>query len=422
MIGLISEVVRYMLTLLFGVFVSAAIANIRHTKKNLSILFIFCLCNLFIQSVLYHIESLSLVTSFYPVITHLPLLLLFVLAFHKRVLPSVLAITTAYLCCQICNWLSTIPEYMHAPAWAVNLTYIIALIILFPFMIHFAVPSVAKLYTQKNRELLLFGIVPVFYYVFDYIATVYTGLLYNGNIIIAEFVPFLLCIYYLSFCSIYYRQYEEKKEIATRNLMMELRQGQSEREVKTLQQSEKEVTLLRHDMLHFLNNISLFIENEEYAEAQNYIQNLIQTTRSTAGKRYCKNQMVNMILASYGEIFSENEINFSYTVNIPKDISISDVDITSILSNALENALIAVQPLESTLRIIELHMTQKGEKLLIQLSNSYARKPQMTDGCPVAEQQGHGFGTQSILYTVEKLHGNCLFSVNDERFVLQIVV
>ncbi|MBP3476361.1 MAG: GHKL domain-containing protein [Lachnospiraceae bacterium] len=237
-----------------------------------------------------------------------------------------------------------------------------------------------------------------------------------------RFVPFLLCIYYLSFCVIYYRQYEEKQEIATRNMLMELRQEQSEQEVKTLQHSEKAVTLLRHDMLHFLNNISLFIENGKNAEAQEYIQNIIQTTRSTSGKRYCANQMVNMILASYGEIFAKNEIDFSYTVAIPEELFISDVDITSILSNALENALHAVLPLDSTLRIIELHMMQREGKLLICLSNSYARKPQMSDGCPVTEQKGHGFGTQSIRYTVERLHGNCLFSVNDQRFVLQIVV
>lgn len=33
-----------------------------------------------------------------------------------------------------------------------------------------------------------------------------------------------------------------------------------------------------------------------------------------------------------------------------------------------------------------------------------------------------GFMVRNIKYTVEKSHGNCLFSVNDERFVLQIVV
>lgn len=422
MISLISQVIRYMLTLLFGVFVSAAIADIRRTKKNLVILSVFCACNLLFQTILLHIGSLALVTSTYPLITHLPLFLLFLLVFHKKGLLSILAITTAYLCCQICNWMSTIPEYLLAPAWAIDLTYIVSLLLLFPFMICFTVPSIARLYEQDNRGLLLFGIVPIFYYIFDYIATVYTSLLYHGNIIIAEFVPFLLCIYYLSFCVLYYRQYEEKQRIATLNMLIELKQEQSEREVKTLQQSEKTVALLRHDMLHFLNSISFFIENGETTAAQEYIQNVIQNTRNTAGKRYCVNRMTNMILSSYGEIFAENEISFSHTVCIPEKLSISDVDITSILSNALENALHAVLPLDSSARMIELHMMLKEDKLLIRLSNSYGQKPQMLNGYPVTEQKGHGFGTQSIRYTVERLHGNCQFSVTDQRFVLQIIV
>ena len=44
------------------------------------------------------------------------------------------------------------------------------------------------------------------------------------------------------------------------------------------------------------------------------------------------------------------------------------------------------------------------------------------DGLPVAKEEGHGFGSQSIRYVAEKLHGNCQFSVVDDRFVLRVVL
>lgn len=423
MSSVILQAIRYTLILLFGVSVSAAIADVRCTRKNFIILVLFCICDSIFQGVLTGAGSLEQVASLYPLVTHLPLLMLLVLVFRKDMLKSIMAITTAYLCCQVSNWMSTIPDYLSAPAWAVDLTYIITVVLVFPLVIRYIVPYISKLYDRENKSaVLMFGIVPVFYYVFDYIATVYTDLLYEGNIIISEFVPFLLCIYYVSFCVIYYRQYEEKQEIESRNMLMRLRQEQSEREVKALQQNERTAALLRHDMLHFLNNVSIFIEKGELTEAQEYIQTVIQTTRNTTAKKYCSNKMVNMILTSYGETFEENEINFSCTVNIPEELSISDVDITSILSNALENSLHAVMSPDSASRIIELSIMQKGEKLLIRLANSYGKKPQMKEGFPVTEQKGHGFGTQSIRYTVERLHGNCMFSVNEKRFVLQIVV
>lgn len=105
MIAAISETIRYILTLLFGVLVTSGILNIRITKKNIMILSVFCAVNLCLQNILISIQNLSLVTAAYPLITHLPLLLLMIFVFHKKVIPAVLGVTTAYLCCQICNWM-----------------------------------------------------------------------------------------------------------------------------------------------------------------------------------------------------------------------------------------------------------------------------------------------------------------------------
>ena len=79
---------------------------------------------------------------------------------------------------------------MGAASWIVDITYIAVLIPLFLIVMRYIAPSMSKLYTKENTYVLMFGIVPVFYYVFDYASTVYTRLLYGGNIIITEFVPF----------------------------------------------------------------------------------------------------------------------------------------------------------------------------------------------------------------------------------------
>ncbi|MBQ8562321.1 MAG: GHKL domain-containing protein [Firmicutes bacterium] len=73
-------------------------------------------------------------------------------------------------------------------------------------------------------------------------------------------------------------------------------------------------------------------------------------------------------------------------------------------------------------RIIELSMTESMGKLFISLENTYAVRPQIIDGLPVSGKKDHGFGTQSIQYTTEKLKGNCHFSLSGDRFVLQIVL
>ena len=83
MYGIFLSAARYMLILFFGVFASAAIADIRLNKKNLLILIVFYICNCLIQLVILLTDNIQHVILYYPVITHLPLFLLFVLIFKN---------------------------------------------------------------------------------------------------------------------------------------------------------------------------------------------------------------------------------------------------------------------------------------------------------------------------------------------------
>jgi len=67
-------------------------------------------------------------------------------------------------------------------------------------------------------------------------------------------------------------------------------------------------------------------------------------------------------------------------------------------------------------------MTESNGKLFLSLENTFAVKPLIVDGMPVSRKKDHGFGTQSILYTTEKLKGNCHFALDGDRFLLQIVI
>ena len=99
-----------------------------------------------------------------------------------------------------------------------------------------------------------------------------------------------------------------------------------------------------------------------------------------------------------------------------------DIDLTSILSNAVENACHAVLPLEKEQRYMSLDMRMRDGKLLICLKNTFAEKPEIIDGVPRSREPGHGFGTQSILYVTEKLHGNCQFAVEEDLFIIRIIL
>lgn len=419
MINTILEAIRYTLTLLFGIFVSTLFLDIKINKKNILIIFGFFYIDLALQAIFYFSKNISSVISLYPLITHLPLFLFFIFIFKKRIFPTLIAIASAYLCCQISNW-STIfvSSFINGTA---DIIYSLSLFLSFGFIVKFVYLPISQLLKKQSSELISFGIIPIFYYIFDYVSTVYTQLLYVGNRITVEFTPFLLCICYFVFCTVYFKQYEEKQHIETNNKLMYMKQTQVEKEMTLMEENEKKIVLIRHDMRHFLNNILNDLENNQNEHAIDYIHTLFDSLDQTVIKQYCLNNTINMIIASYENRIQEGNIDFHYQLSVPKKSAISDIDLTSILSNALENALKAVLLLKDY-RFIQLTIEEKCGKLLISVENNYLNEPIFVDGIPISKEKNHGFGSQSIVYTVDKLNGNCQFSVNNHRFILRIVI
>ena len=177
--GSILEVIRYTLTLLFGIFVSSLFLDIKMNKKNILIITSFFFIDLALQAIFYFSKNISSVISLYPLITHLPLFLFFVIIFKKRIFSTLIAITSAYLCCQISNWtsifVSSFIDEIEDSVYSLTLFFSFCLIAKFVYL------PISQLLKKQSSELLSFGIIPIFYYIFDYVSTVYTHLLYVGN-------------------------------------------------------------------------------------------------------------------------------------------------------------------------------------------------------------------------------------------------
>ena len=333
-----------------------------------------------------------------------------------------LAIMTAYLCCQIANWFSNLIVFIDESGWKEDAMYSVALIITALLVRKYVAKPFSGILAKQDKALLSFAIIPVFYYVFDYLSTVYTEQLYEGNVVAVEFPPLLLAVCYIVFCAVYFRQYEEAQEIETKNRLILIRQQQAQKDIETMHHNEKKLALMRHDMRHFLNNIYQYLENDEVENARKHIEKIVESIDKTTNKRYCQNETINYIISFYENTMESRDIDFSCKIVIPNELRINDVDMTSILSNGLENALRETSTLDKGNRKIELYMAEKSGKLLVSIENTYGRKPVIVDGNPISAQKGHGLGTQSIRYTAEKLNGNCHFSVTDDRFIMQVIL
>lgn len=118
---------------------------------------------------------------------------------------------------------------------------------------------------------------------------------------------------------------------------------------------------------------------------------------------------------------NSQNVRFIYTIEL-EELTVDEVLFSSILSNALDNALNAQKELSVSLRTIRLILKSAHNKLLLSVENPVAKQPLFSDGLPVTNEKGHGYGTQSIRYMTEHLGGNCQFLTQDNTFTLRVII
>lgn len=105
---MILEILTYthnITTMLFGIFLSAFFLGVKKDKTNVGKLLLLAVISGGLYMVCVSVLGPEMVDQIYPLIVHVPLLLMLVLYYKFRILPSLISIFTAYLCCQCSNWM-----------------------------------------------------------------------------------------------------------------------------------------------------------------------------------------------------------------------------------------------------------------------------------------------------------------------------
>ena len=131
---------------------------------------------------------------------------------------------------------------------------------------------------------MLLFLLPLSYYILEYIFTVYTNLLYTGSAVVIDFLDsFLVLLYFiLSMLTIEYASQRSRAE--RENLLLTTVSSQAKKEIAQLSDSKKQAAIYRHDLKHHMNFIQNCIQEQKTEEALSYI-NEICTTLQTATKK-----------------------------------------------------------------------------------------------------------------------------------------
>jgi len=413
--------IYYAGVLAFGIILSFAFCDILFNRKNTLIsIAVFVVCGL-MQLVAYLTLAEDNVWKIYPLIVHLPLILVLCLVFKKRLVTVLASVSTAYMCCQLPKWIGILFESLTGSYVIGKTLRIIVLFLVAYAAVRFFAHYISEIYSKETKSVMIFSSVPIVYYIFDYSMGVYTQLIPVHNQVATEFMPFFLCIIFFLFCTIYYKEVEQKAMAVQKENIIRLALEQQKKQVEAFKHSEQEVRILRHDLRHFLDIIALSLNENDVEGSKKIIETLRSNVEATVLQHYCDNDMVNYIISSYAARCEEYDIELDAVIELDT-VSTDEILFSSILSNALDNALNAVRDLSEEKRFIRLMLKKSGGKLLLSVKNPFSQKPVIVDGIPVSNKSGHGYGTQSIRFLTEKAGGNCQFSVQDEYFILRVAI
>lgn len=408
----------------FGGVLSASFCDALHTRRDHLLFWCGMTAMLVPQGLVYLIWSAEFRLRIYPLIVHLPLFIL-LYALTKKLWRPAISILTAYLFCQLRRWIALLAAViLPGGALIQNLTELAVTMPLLLFLLRFAAPAIRQLFGYPIKIQLCFGAIPALYYAFDYLTRIYTDLLSSGEPVVVEFMPFVCCVAYLTFLLFNFQ--EERKRSGLRQIQqnLEIQLAQSVQEINALRRSQEMAVRHRHDLRHHLQYLSSCIRDGQEERAQTYISEICEEIEAQKVQRYCENEAANLILSAFAGQAEKAGIRLEVQGGLPSFLAVSDSDLCVLLSNSLENALHACQPLAAAGQdctiSIKLQFRERTGKIALQVTNPCGEAVLFEGGIPVSKQPGHGIGVQSICAIVERYGGVSSFSIEDGHFILRL--
>lgn len=418
------SLLNYIAVSLFGCILSASFCGIRKGYRQRRWVVVTVIFMLIVEGVIYFFFGEKMVQCVYPLISHLSLFLV-LWCLTKRGLCSLTAVLTAYLCCQLRRWAALfLTCFFEKSEMLLPIVQIVITVPFLIFLLRTTAPAIRRFIMRPAREMWTFMIVPLVYYLFDYSTVVYTNLLYEGSYLIAEFMPTVCCMVYLVFVNQTLVQENVRHQLEQERNALTMQAKQSLQDIEFLRCSQEQAAAHRHDLRHHMLYLASCIENGQKEQAKEYIQSVCQEIESYQTAAYCENETANLILTAYAGRFEKARIQTEIHFSLGKSAAVAPIDLCVLLANAMENALHECQYL--LIQKVPVQVTiegyEKEHKLFLQISNTCRADVSFLDGVPVARQEGHGIGTQSIRAIVNKYGGMYSFSVKNERFILRVVL
>lgn len=191
-------------------------------------------------------------------------------------------------------------------------------------------------------------------------------------------------------------------------------------------QSKESIEIINHKYHDLKHQIQILRRESNPDKREEYLDEIELEIRDYEARYKTGNAVLDTVLSGKGLLCAKQNIILTCVADGHLIDTIYVMDICTIFGNALDNAIeyvMTIQDMEK--RLIHVSVSEVNNFVLIRIENYFEEEIVFKEGLPIstkADKNYHGFGLKSIKYSSEKYNGTITVKVEDDWFVLKILI
>ena len=204
--------------------------------------------------------------------------------------------------------------------------------------------------------------------------------------------------------------------------LVEYQTEQSEKHLNEVRSIHKEMRGYKHDFHHHLQALKGQLEAGEVDRALAYIEQLDNQLMNVDTLLKTGNVSLDAIFSAKISQAKAENIAVTVKANVPDALTISDLELSIIIGNLLDNAIEACRTVTGE-RFIRIYISMKGTMLYFSMLNAAGAKKKKTGSLFATHKDGvHGFGLRRAEAILEEHGGWVKYNSEDGAFTSEFLV
>ena len=194
------------------------------------------------------------------------------------------------------------------------------------------------------------------------------------------------------------------------------------RDIEKSQEHMDEIKLIKHDMISHFNSLRQMVTDGKTVAAADYIDDITGKSFISSPLQVCEHPLVNAIVTNAMHTAENSGVDFRQEISIGDLAFVSDVDISTLISNIVDNALEGAST--GTDSFVNLKINEKNGFLHVFCSNSHDGSVVYENGSFISHKNGpyHNLGLRIIRNTVNKYNGVMDIEFDDNTFSIDLAM